>query len=85
LGTKLPVRRDAKLRPLSGYSGREMLALRLSHFDRCCGFVEGRNLVVDQRGFSTNYDRFPEIAAALVKSPVDALLCSGEIALRAAQ
>jgi putative ABC transport system substrate-binding protein len=52
---------------------------------RQSGFAEGRNLVVDQRGFSTNYDRFPEIAAALVKSPVDAVLCSGEIALRAAQ
>jgi putative tryptophan/tyrosine transport system substrate-binding protein len=52
---------------------------------RQSGFAEGRNLVVDQRGFSTNYDRFPEIAAGLVKSPVDAVLCSGEIALRAAQ
>jgi ABC-type uncharacterized transport system substrate-binding protein len=52
---------------------------------RQSGFAEGRNLVVDQRGFSTSYDRFPEIAAALVKSPVDAVLCSGEIALRAAQ
>jgi putative ABC transport system substrate-binding protein len=49
------------------------------------GFVEGQNLIVDQRGFSTNYDEFPEVATALVKSQVDAVLCSGEIALRAAQ
>jgi putative ABC transport system substrate-binding protein len=49
------------------------------------GFIEGRNLIVDQRGFSTDYDKFSEIATALVKSPVDAILCSGEIALRAAQ
>jgi putative ABC transport system substrate-binding protein len=49
------------------------------------GFVEGQNLMVDQRGFSTDYDKFLEVAAAMVKSPVDAILCSGEIALRAAQ
>jgi putative ABC transport system substrate-binding protein len=49
------------------------------------GFVEGQNLIVDQRGFSTDYDKFPEVATALVKSQVDAVLCSGEIALRAAQ
>ncbi|SRR6266508_378227 len=49
------------------------------------GFVEGQNLIVDQRGFSTDYNKFPEVAAAIVKSPVDAIVCSGEIALRAAQ
>jgi putative ABC transport system substrate-binding protein len=49
------------------------------------GFVDGQNLIVDQRGFSTDYDKFPAVAAAIVKSPVDAILCSGEIALRAAQ
>ena len=49
------------------------------------GFAEGQNLIVDQRGFSTNYDKFSEAATALVKSQVDAILCSGEIALRAAQ
>src|SRR5262249_36263054 len=49
------------------------------------GFVEGQNLIVDQRGFSTDYDKFPAVAAAIVKSPVDAIICSGEIALRAAQ
>jgi ABC-type uncharacterized transport system substrate-binding protein len=52
---------------------------------RRSGFVEGQNLVVDRRGFSTDYDKFPEVAASLVKAPVDALLCAGEIALRAAQ
>jgi putative ABC transport system substrate-binding protein len=49
------------------------------------GFAEGQNLIVDQRGFSTNYDKFSEAATALAKSQVDAILCSGEIALRAAQ
>jgi putative tryptophan/tyrosine transport system substrate-binding protein len=49
------------------------------------GFVEGQNLIIDQRGFSTDYDKFLEVAAAMVKSPVDAIVCSGEVALRAAQ
>src|SRR5262249_15472644 len=49
------------------------------------GFVEGQNLIVDQRGFSIDYGRFPEVTAALVKSPVDAIVCSGEVALKAAQ
>jgi putative ABC transport system substrate-binding protein len=49
------------------------------------GFIEGQNLIVDQRGFSTDYDKFAEVATTLVKSQVDAVLCSGEIALRAAQ
>jgi putative ABC transport system substrate-binding protein len=49
------------------------------------GFVEGQNLIVDQRGFSTDYNKFTELADALLKSQVHALLCSGEIAVRAAQ
>jgi putative ABC transport system substrate-binding protein len=47
--------------------------------------VEGQNLIVDQRGFSTDYKNFAEVADAIVKSPVDAIVCSGEIAMRAAQ
>ena len=49
------------------------------------GFVEGQNLIVDQRGFSIDFGKFPEVTAALVKSPVDAIVCSGEVALKAAQ
>jgi ABC-type uncharacterized transport system substrate-binding protein len=49
------------------------------------GLVEGQNFIVDERGFSTGYDKFSEVATRLVKSQVDAILCSGEIALRAAQ
>src|SRR5262249_47659253 len=52
---------------------------------RLYGFLEGQNLLVDQRGFSTTYDKFAEVADEIVKSPVDAIVCSGEIALRAAQ
>jgi putative tryptophan/tyrosine transport system substrate-binding protein len=49
------------------------------------GFLEGQNLIIDRGGFSTDYDKFSEAAAALIKSPVDAVVCSGEVALRAAQ
>jgi putative tryptophan/tyrosine transport system substrate-binding protein len=52
---------------------------------RLSGFVEGQNLIVEQRGFSIDYNKFAEVAAAIVKSPVDAIVCSGEIALRATQ
>src|SRR5437764_10390425 len=49
------------------------------------GFVEGRNLEVDRRGFAAAYDQFPTIAAELVRSGLDALICGGDAAIRAAQ
>jgi putative ABC transport system substrate-binding protein len=53
---------------------------------RQLGFVEGRNLTVDSRGFARRLEEFPEIAIDLVKSGVDAILCSSGVpAIRAAQ
>ena len=52
---------------------------------RRLGFVEGRNLAVDARGFAARSEQFPELAAALVDSGVDALICGGDAAIRAAQ
>jgi putative tryptophan/tyrosine transport system substrate-binding protein len=49
------------------------------------GFVEGKNLVIDRRGFALGYDRFATVAAELVNANVDAILCGGEGAARAAQ
>jgi putative ABC transport system substrate-binding protein len=49
------------------------------------GFVEGRNLIVDGRGYSARAEQFPALAAELVKAGVDAFLCGGVIATRAAQ
>lgn len=49
------------------------------------GFVEGRNLVVDPRGFGTKPERLRETAAALVATdPPDAILAGGEPIIRAA-
>src|SRR5262249_61519920 len=33
------------------------------------GFVEGQDLILDQRGFFTDYDKIPGVAACVVKSP----------------
>jgi putative tryptophan/tyrosine transport system substrate-binding protein len=44
---------------------------------RRLGFVEGRNLIVDGRGFAARYDQFSEITPELAKGKVDAILCGG--------
>jgi len=49
------------------------------------GFIEGQNLAVDARGFAARSEQFPELASALVNSGVDALVCGGAAAIRAAQ
>jgi putative ABC transport system substrate-binding protein len=49
------------------------------------GLVEGQNLNVDARGFAARSEQFPELALALVNSNVDALVCGGDLAIRAAQ
>ena len=49
------------------------------------GFVEGRNLVIDQRGFGAKPEQLQEVAAALVATdPPDAILTGGEPFIRAA-
>ncbi len=52
---------------------------------RQLGFVEGENLIVDRRGFSARYEQYPVLAAELVEAKVDAIMCGGEAAVRAAQ
>ena len=52
---------------------------------RRLGLVEGQNLAVDRRGFVSSYEQFPTIAAELVKTGLDAMICGGDMAIRAAQ
>jgi ABC-type uncharacterized transport system substrate-binding protein len=52
---------------------------------RRLGFVEGQNLAVDRRGFVRSYGEFPTVAAELVKTGLDAMICGGDEAIRAAQ
>ena len=49
------------------------------------GLVEGENLAVDRRGVAGAYEQFPGLAAELVESNPDALVCAGDTAIRAAQ
>jgi putative ABC transport system substrate-binding protein len=49
------------------------------------GFLEGQNLAVNRRGYGQTVERFAEIAQDQVKAQVDAILCGGEAAARAAQ
>jgi putative tryptophan/tyrosine transport system substrate-binding protein len=52
---------------------------------RPLGFIEGQNLLVDQRGWSVRAEQFPEVAADLVKAQVDVIIAGGNPAIRAAQ
>jgi putative ABC transport system substrate-binding protein len=49
------------------------------------GFIEGRNLVIDSRGFYSRSDQYQDRAAQIVNSGVDVLICGGDATIRAAQ
>ena len=49
------------------------------------GFIEGRNLAIDSRGFDSRSEQYEERTALLVNSGVDVLVCGGDLAIRAAQ
>ncbi len=49
------------------------------------GFMEGQNLIVDSRGYALRTDQFAAVAAELAKTPLDAIVCGGAAATRAAQ
>src|SRR5881396_3960454 len=46
------------------------------------GYVEGKNLILEQRFADCRYDRMPGLAADLVKAPVDVLFTMGTRAAR---
>ena len=52
---------------------------------RDLGYVEGRNITVQQQFADDNPERLPELAAELVKQKVDVIVTSGTPATRAAQ
>jgi len=52
---------------------------------RDVGYVEGRNLAIEYRYASGNVDRLPDLAAELVRLPVDVIVTSGEPAALAAR
>jgi putative ABC transport system substrate-binding protein len=52
---------------------------------RDAGYVEGRDVVLERRSASGNYDRVPQLAADLVQSKVDVIVANGTIGTRAAK
>jgi putative tryptophan/tyrosine transport system substrate-binding protein len=52
---------------------------------RRAGFVEAQNLTIDWHRYGPRIDLIPEFVAELVKSRVDVIYASGDIAIRAAQ
>jgi putative tryptophan/tyrosine transport system substrate-binding protein len=52
---------------------------------RALGYVEGQNLVLEYRGAAGQYERFPALAAELVRLPVDVLLVGPTSAALAAK
>jgi len=49
------------------------------------GFIEGRNLAIDPRGFDSRSEQYQERAALIVNSGADVLVCGGDVTIRAAQ
>jgi putative ABC transport system substrate-binding protein len=49
------------------------------------GFIEGRNLAVDPRGFGSSAQQYQELVAEMVQSGADVIFCGGDAAMRAAQ
>jgi putative ABC transport system substrate-binding protein len=52
---------------------------------RALGYIEGQNVVLESRGAAGQYERFPALAAELVRLPVDVLLAGGTPAALAAK
>jgi len=66
----------------TGIGGNEE-ALRRGLHD--LGYVEGENLIIEWRFTSARLDRFPEVAAELVRLKVDCIVTVGLVASRAAK
>ena len=52
---------------------------------RRLGYVEGRNIIIEYRYAEGRLDRFPELAAALVRLKVDVIVAPGTAAAQAAR
>src|SRR5262245_56582329 len=79
--------------PRVGYlsPGSPSDAVRLRRFEafrqrlRELGYVEGQNIAIEPRWAEGKYDRYPDLAADLVRLKVDAIVALGGAAAKAAQ
>src|SRR2546426_9364961 len=78
-----PVGKVWRIGYLDAGSGRIPEAFRQGLRD--LGYVEGQNLTIESRFAEGQLERLPELAAELVRLPVDILVTPGENAARAAQ
>jgi len=52
---------------------------------RTLGFIEAQSPIVDRAGYGLKLDELARHASVLIKSPIDVILCGGDVAIRAAQ
>jgi putative ABC transport system substrate-binding protein len=78
------VHRIGLLRTGSALSGQPWLA-SFRQALRDLGYVEGQNLVLESRYAEGRAERLPDLAAELVRLPVEVLVAGGSPAIRAAQ
>ena len=65
----------------SSANQREALIVGL----RELGYVEGKNMIIEDRWAEGNYERLPDLAAELVQMKVDVIIAGGSPAVQAAQ
>jgi putative ABC transport system substrate-binding protein len=72
----LPSAKVARIGYLGSTTTREQEAYLETFLEgmRALGYVEGQNLVMEYRGAAGQYERFPDLAAELVRLQVDVLL-----------
>src|SRR5262245_10491734 len=82
---------QAKKVPRIGYLSNNDAALESTRFEairlalRERGYIEGQNIATEYRYAEGKRDRFPELAAELVRLQVDIILVSGDPPMRAAK
>src|SRR5256885_9669099 len=65
----------------SSANQRELLVMGL----RELGYVEGKNMIIEERWAEGQYERLPGLAAELVQMKVDVIIGGGSPAVQAAQ
>src|SRR5437867_1758169 len=77
--------------PQIGYLSSQSASADSSFLDafrqglRDLGHIEGKNIVIDYRFPEGKFDRFPDLAAELVRFKVDVIVTTGSAPMRAAQ
>ena len=72
--------------PRIGYLGGTSLPARTAAFQqglRELGYVEGKNIAIEYRYAEGKFDRYPALAAELVRLKVDVIVSAGSTATRA--